>query len=562
MRTVATNPGLERLRWLIRIRWLALAGVSVGVALAARGMVPGVNVLVAGGAVCLGVITNLLLAWRWQEMGDTDEQHVGQALLDTGALTLVVWSAGGAECPFIAFYVFPILLAALLGGRDALVPTALATAGGLGWQILTLFVPVLQVGRWDPMPPFAQPLQLLAVALTVIMAAYFAARFTGELRRQARARERADAMLRVALQGIGAGVEFVRDGVIQWGNAEARTLLGDRVGQAWRCPDARRCPGGAPSCPLAPGAGKQTRCELGLPLPPARAGEPDGPTTPDRIYEMLTFPLNDPRQFMALYLDRTAQTLADQQLTLTERLASLGRTVQGVAHEMNTPLATIQTLSRDVGDAVREGQVPDALRDDLTESAELITAEVGRLSRITHALLGRAPHLGSEPGAGTAGTLEQAVDRAVAVVFTHERTRVRTALGRVPSAPVALDPLVQVLVNLLQNARDADPEGPIAVTVVPDDALPDGLCIEVRDRGPGIPADVEDRLFEPFFTTKPPGRGTGLGLYTSFALVRDLGGRLTLENHPEGGALARVHLPASTSTARAISRPTRRPPVE
>ncbi len=243
----------------------------------------------------------------------------------------------------------------------------------------------------------------------------------------------------------------------------------------------------------------------------------------------------------ALQRRRVADILAQRKLLMTERLASLGRTVQGVAHELNTPLATIQTLGRDVLDAIADERVPPALHADLSESAEMIVAEVGRCRNITHALLGRAGAL--DLGARGEAPVSAAVERAVAVVFPHERTRVETDLGEVERS-LPLEPVVQILVNLLQNAADADPEGRIEVR-----ASNQPFVLEVRDHGAGVDPSVTDSLFEPFVTTKPPGQGTGLGLYASYALARSLGAELSLSDHPQGGAVARLSFNAPSTPA-------------
>ncbi|MCA9544506.1 MAG: hypothetical protein KC613_08950, partial [Myxococcales bacterium] len=164
-----------RLRWLVQLRWLALLGVVLAAGVGAAGVVPGLNLAVMALAVALGVGSNLFVLWRSRRHGDTDDRHVGQALLDTGALTLVLWAAGGAECPFLAFYVFPVLLAALLGGRPALWPTGLFSLLGIAFQVAAVHVPPLRVGRWDPSERWDVILTVAAMAITVGMAAYFAA---------------------------------------------------------------------------------------------------------------------------------------------------------------------------------------------------------------------------------------------------------------------------------------------------------------------------------------------------------------------------------------------------
>ncbi len=509
---MAATPGahpsaesLARLRWLIRLRWSALAGVAVAGCIAAAGIVPGVNLPVVGAAVALGVVFNLYVSWRARRLGDTDDQHVWQALLDTGALTLVLWAAGGAQCPFIGFYVIPVLLASLLAGRDALWHTGAASAAGVAFQVAAVEWPALRVGRWNPTPPWDAVLFIVAITLTIGVVAYFAAVFTDALRRQVHARAQADTMLSLAFEGLDAGLEVVEAGLVKWQNPRATALVGERSGRPWVC----RC--GGDRC-------AEAQCEFAM-------GE--------RVFERHTSPLPGGDRAMVLYLDRTTEVLSRRKLMLTERLASLGRTVQGVAHELNTPLATIQTMGRDVIDAVSQAEVPDAIRDDVAESAEMVVAEVERCRRITHALLGRAEQLDS--GFDGEAALSAAVDRALAVVFTHDRERVKVTLGDAENVRLPLDPAVQILVNLLQNAADADPGGQIEIRAELD---ADQVRLYVRDHGGGLTAEARQHLFEPFHTTKPPGRGTGLGLYTSYALAHSLGGDLGLENHPGGGAEA------------------------
>ncbi|MCA9543820.1 MAG: hypothetical protein KC613_05500, partial [Myxococcales bacterium] len=360
------------------------------------------------------------------------------------------------------------------------------------------------------------------------MAAYFAARFTDALRQQVQARRAADTMLRLAFEGLGAGLEVIEAGHIAWQNPQAERLLGPRREQRWRWPEGTR--------EAEPGDASGPRsAELVLP------GE-DGT---ERIHQMLAFTLPGQQRLMAIYLDRTSEVLQQRQLMLTERLASLGRTVQGVAHELNTPLATIQTLGRDVLDALSQGDAPPALAEDLGESATMIVEEVQRCRRITHALLGRKEHL-DERSVGDA-PLASAVQRAVAVVLPHARDEVLVRLdGAAANARFPLDPVVQIFVNLLQNACDAAPARTIEIHGEAADGV---ITVRVRDRGPGLDPEAVAHLFEPFYTTKPPGQGTGLGLYTSFALAHSLGGSLALDTHPDGGAVASLALPVDPATA-------------
>jgi len=110
------------------------------------------------------------------------------------------------------------------------------------------------------------------------------------------------------------------------------------------------------------------------------------------------------------------------------------------------------------------------------------------------------------------------------------------------------DELAQVLLNLLTNAMDATPPGghvEMAARATPDRS---GVEIEVRDSGPGIPADRLQQIFEPFFSTKA-GRGTGLGLAIAAKIVRDLGGRIEVDSAEGVGSCFRVTLPVATQPA-------------
>jgi two-component system sensor histidine kinase HupT/HoxJ len=104
-------------------------------------------------------------------------------------------------------------------------------------------------------------------------------------------------------------------------------------------------------------------------------------------------------------------------------------------------------------------------------------------------------------------------------------------------------PVHQIIVNLVQNAVDvmADLEEPrLDISALIDRGA---AAVMVRDHGPGIAPDAMGRIFEPFFTTKKIGEGTGLGLYVSYGLAEELGGKLEAANHPQEGAVFTLRLP-------------------
>ncbi|MEQ8455456.1 MAG: ATP-binding protein [Sandaracinaceae bacterium] len=550
---------VDRMRWLIRLRWIALAGILFAAGVASLGFFPGVSWPVLLGTVgCAGVYNFVL--WRRHRKVATRGTHeaVRQAVVDMLVLTVVLWAAGGMRTPFIGYYVFHVAIVGILGGARPTVIAALAALLFSGLLLVTEHVPALQIGRWDPVWPWDLFAEIVAFATTVGSVAYLVNHAVRQLRHRERAlaeaRERAALELEVltnTLDELEAGLEVVeKDGVVIWRNKRAEQLAPaiPEGHDHWACPgDVRACEQDVTGvCPVrnALDEGEPGHCRFAVKL----EGE-------ERIYEMQVFPLgadHDGQRVMNLYVDRTAGLVNERRLILAERLASLGRVTQGVAHELNTPLATIRTLAADMVAALKQSggdpQQPmlDDLLDDLSESAALVHDETRRLGRITQGLLtGRDLTASEIDGAVPLGAV---VERARALVFAGARKNVPVAVGAELSAhTVAADPdhLVQVMVNLLQNAYDAVREGTRGGVRV--GARRDGPRVEIviDDDGPGVPTEIEGRLFEPFATTKPPGKGTGLGLYTSYMLVTSMNGTMSLENREGGGARAVVALPAA-----------------
>lgn len=411
----------DRIRWLISLRWVAMAGVLVATGFAVAGYFPGVAWPVFVAVAVAGSAYNLTLLRRAPGPGSGKRAAVSQALFDLLLLTVVLWAAGGISSPFIAFYVFHLALIAILGGPGAtFVATAVAFTG-VAFLALAEWVPALKIGAWDPAPPWDTIGNVAAFITTAGAIAYVVLHAVRELRDRERAlataRDQAELEYQVisnTLDELEAGLEVVSsDGHIEWRNRLADELAPAPTSDArWECPVAARgCeiePAGL--CPVwrARDEGAEGRCRFSV---------------GDRWYEMLSFPLASrgerPSRIMNLYVDRTKILLAERRLLHAERLASLGRVAQGVAHELNTPLATIRTLAADMREAIRSLGGDQALQSDLSESAALIRDETERLGRITHSLLtgGSLPRLRLD----SAAPLLPIVERARALVFAGAR---------------------------------------------------------------------------------------------------------------------------------------------
>ncbi len=238
--------------------------------------------------------------------------------------------------------------------------------------------------------------------------------------------------------------------------------------------------------------------------------------------------------------ERTLRAAQDE-LVQAGKLAVIGQLSAGIAHELNQPLAALRTLSGNAGKFLDRGDLP-TVRGNLGRIAQL----VDRMGTLTGQLKSFARKSSGRP---QPVVLQQAIDNALALLEQRLRQSGARVEQTLPAADlVALcDPnrLEQVLVNLIGNALDAmaGQDAPrLELTAEQAGAL---LRLRVRDHGPGLSDEVRTHLFEPFFTTKEAGVGLGLGLPISAGIVRDFGGTLAGDNHPEGGAVFTLEIPAA-----------------
>jgi len=239
-------------------------------------------------------------------------------------------------------------------------------------------------------------------------------------------------------------------------------------------------------------------------------------------------------------LERTEAILRETRNDAVQagKRAVLGQMAAGMNHELNQPLAALNTLSDNAVALLDLGRLDEA-RENLT----LISQMIERTGRIVQQLKSFARKGPLERGPVP---VHGAVEHALLIVEPRRR-EIGAEIRVLPMADglcVQADAvrLEQVLVNLLRNGLDAMAGQPapllvIAATPLPlQEGQPAQVRIAIRDHGPGLPPAVLAHLFEPFFTTKPVGEGLGLGLAISLTIVESFGGRLEAANGDGGGA--------------------------
>jgi two-component system sensor histidine kinase HupT/HoxJ len=255
-----------------------------------------------------------------------------------------------------------------------------------------------------------------------------------------------------------------------------------------------------------------------------------------------------------------------QQLLHSEKMASLGRLVAGVAHELNNPisfvLGNVHALQRYTerlreylaaihahADAAEQAKLRAKLRIDhlLADLPSLMEGTLEGAQRTADIVQGLKRFSAMDRGERSEVDLNGVIERAIHWVC--KGTAPAFTVHWTPGAPCVVNgnagQLMQVMMNLVQNAYDAaatrDNLAPALWVSLQCEG--DLARLSLRDNGPGIAPEHLTRIFDPFFTTKPVGKGTGLGLSISYGIVEQHGGRLTARNHPAGGAEFVLELP-------------------
>jgi two-component system, NtrC family, sensor kinase len=229
---------------------------------------------------------------------------------------------------------------------------------------------------------------------------------------------------------------------------------------------------------------------------------------------------------------------AQDKLDHMERLAATGRLAAGVVHEARNLLTGTLGFAQVL---LSKAQEPAAVQD----MARMIESEARRCVDILAGFLKLSRGSRESARLLSALAIVGPVARLVAHPLQQRECTLSVALeDDLPGVFGCCGELQRVLINLVLNACDAvGAGGHVLITGMP--AADGGLELSVTDDGPGVPAELAERIFEPFFSTKTGGDGTGLGLSLSRSIVEAHGGRLTLDRDAPAGASFTVYLPAA-----------------
>jgi len=266
-------------------------------------------------------------------------------------------------------------------------------------------------------------------------------------------------------------------------------------------------------------------------------------------------PINDPKtgELLGVYgavQEITEQRKLEEQLLQAQKLDALARIAGGVAHDFNNLLQVIGLVTDGIATRARDGKPAEA-RD--LEDLMQVTKRAGELTQSLLAFSRRQPSARQvlDLGALVESTLPM-LSRAVGSKMKLRVTSSdETAIAWADPAQLQL-----VLLNLVMNARDAQPNGGQVRLEIGTETFEAGTpghppelgpgsyaTLRVADDGVGMDIQTQRRIFEPFYSTKPPGHGTGLGLATAHGFLRQMGGAISVQSAPGAGTTFTIHLP-------------------
>lgn len=243
--------------------------------------------------------------------------------------------------------------------------------------------------------------------------------------------------------------------------------------------------------------------------------------------------------YFAIHRDLTEKRTLERQLIHTQKMESIGTLAAGIAHEVGNPLASISAL---VQVAQRNSKDPF-----VNEKLSLVKSQVTRISKIIRDLVDFSRPSNYELELTDINkVIKEAVEITKVGTKAKDITFETNLSDSIPMLPLIADQIQQVFLNILLNAVDAiseKKEKKNEKILVTSHADSDWLTITFVDTGPGIKEENINKIFEPFFTTKKEGKGTGLGLWVSYGIVKSFQGDIKVKSKVNEGTTFVIKLP-------------------
>jgi signal transduction histidine kinase len=548
------------LRWFVHVRWvvllfgLMLLVTAVGLGYLTTAVLPPLLSIIGVFAVANRVYAGPARRWC-----STDCLLALQLHVDMVGLTTALHLSGGIENPLYLFPVVNVVLGGIVLSRRQ--SFLLALNGGvlcalLVWAEWAHVIPhytlrLMPHGVLGEIHIAYDTYYVGARTLLQLVVLLLTAEFVSRLAEHSRSHERALAdaaeaaraqqeLLEQSLEGTETALRLMdRSMSALWSNAQWRRWFPPQSREEEQVSSWSSAPDSPARRTLADGAPRRSE----MTCPP----ETESPNGRRRTFRVTTAALHDPRggtsRLAEMVQDITAEKRAEAAVLKAGKLATVGEMAGRLAHEVNNPIAIIIGKARLLLSDRRA-----EMSDKVARDTERIVDLGERVARIAQGLLayGRPSIAPRSPV-----DLRAPARRALAFVedqARRQRVTIRDELGDAPLVAVAsVAELEQVFLNLIINALDAMPDGgDLVIARVEQATTNDGrpaVAVAVADGGPGIPAELRERVREPFFTTKPEGKGSGLGLSVCDGIVRAHGGELHIGDDPGGGARVQIGLP-------------------
>ncbi|MFQ5862143.1 MAG: nitrogen regulation protein NR(II) [Candidatus Brocadiales bacterium] len=560
---------IERLFWFIRLRWLAVGGVLSAVLLADRwGLVESLTPLVVISLVLLGL--NLLFHFHATRVREnpwwvTVNARV-QIVCDLIILTLLIHFSGGAENPFLFFFVFHTILASILLERRESYIFAFTAILLFGTMILfeyTHIVPhhcmllhknpftgVVVPELWEN--PVYLFVTFFVFVATLLISTYLTGSVATRLReRSRRLRALQEELLRVEKDKWRAIIECMREGVV-FVDAEGKVTFYNASAADIKDAALLDC------YPVSAPKGLEERLELFR-----KENSYDFSRTltiEGRVYESTCSSINDSegRHLGKVIVSRdiTERKEMERRLMHQEKMTVIGKMAAGIAHELNNPLGVISMFTQIALKKVLPGEPLRDYLDTIKRNTDTCKKSIQGL--LTCARM--APVHRSKVNLNEC--IKDVLSMCKPLMEKQEITLTTNLDQRLPKYEGDPDQLRQVFMNLVINAVQAM-EGGGRLTVLTEACSENGsvkaLRVGFKDTGTGVSPKDLPRLFEPFFTTKPEGVGTGLGLSTCKNILEAHGGTIGVDSEEGKGCQFTVLLPLKEGICELEEAPTEKP---